>query len=175
MRPPHHAVGLSLWLVPEEEAHRRLAAQIADLARRFHTPLFEPHLTLLAGFELEPQTARVRTGELAASLAPLRLRLTSLVHEAEYFRAVFFHAEPSPELLDAHRRAAQVFGVAPGPAFRPHLSLLYGDLDEGQRGQALTLVDGRALDLSVRRLELIQTTGPVGDWRRLAAVALSGP
>jgi 2'-5' RNA ligase len=175
MTSHQEATGLSLWLVPEGEIHRRLAARIGELSRRFGTPPFDPHVTLLPGIEMDDDTARLRTGELAARLGPIRVQLTTAGQEDEYFRSVFIDVDPGPELLEARRLSTRVFGIERAAPFRPHLSLLYGDLKEEQRRHAVGSVAEGGVAFLVRRLELVRTAGRVEEWRRLAAPALSGP
>ena len=175
MTSHQEATGLSLWLVPEGEIHRRLLGRITELSRRFGTPPFEPHVTLLPGIEVDDDTARLRTSELAALLRPIRVQLTSPGHEDEYFRSVFVDVDPSPELLEARRLSTRVFGIEGAGPFRPHLSLLYGDLREEERRQAVDSVAEGGAAFPVRRLELVRTAGRVEEWGRMAALALSGP
>ena len=43
------AKGISLWLMPEGDAHQRLSEIIDRLAARLGTTPFPPHVTLLPG------------------------------------------------------------------------------------------------------------------------------
>ena len=163
-------VGFSLWIVPEGEVRRRLDALIAELARRFGGPVFDPHVTLLAGMvgPAEDIVARVRRVVRAAMAFPLRL-VGPEVGDS-YFRALYLRVEPSPELLALHGAARDAFGRREEPPYFPHLSLLYGAppppaVIEEVRPSA---PDG----FEARTVDLYSTEGEVGRWHRVRRLHL---
>ena len=113
-----------LWLVPTGTVYDRLAGVISDLSARYRGPTFDPHLTLLGKLEGEEEPLLDRTKQLARALYPFEVRLKEPGCEPHYFRCLFLPVEPSPSLLEAHRRAKQIFDGT--SAFDPHVSLLYG-------------------------------------------------
>lgn len=169
-----HAVGISLWLIPEAEAQQRLATTIADLARRLGTAVFEPHLTLI-GSLIQPADSIVAAAErLAASTAPLRLRALRVGERPEYFRCLFLEIAADAALTDLQLRARMAFSRLSDPAFLPHLSLAYGDHPAAtKQALAATLERHRGDHWLVDELQVVRTEGEVGDWRLLAAFPLS--
>lgn len=110
------ARGVSLWLMPEGEAGRRLGALIDRLAARLGTPAFPPHVTLLPGIE----------------------------------RPV-------------------------DPAFFPHLSLVYGSLEEpAQRALAAEVGPLVSPVFSAATLHVWRTAGCVAQWREIGVLSLAG-
>ena len=149
---------------------RRLARLIAELARRFGGPVFEPHVTLLAGVA-GPQRDVVAGAEKvlrAARVFPLRF----LGPETgdTYFRALYLRVEPSPELLALQQAAREAFARSDDPPYVPHLSLVYGapppaSVVEEVRPSAPGHFEARALDVYA-------TAGPVEGWRRVRRLSL---
>jgi hypothetical protein len=166
---------LSLWLVPPEPDRARLRAAIERLAR-LGTPPFAPHLTLLSRLRLPAADARARALALADTLRPLPLRLWEVSHSAAFFRCVVLEAEPSSAVLGARRAAEQAMGVSAAEPYRPHLSLVYGDLEAEQRAglaaEARTLLPV-PLETSATSLELWDTTGPPRQWTPAGAFPLA--
>ena len=70
-------------------------------------------------------------------------------------------------------RAAAALGVRPDPEYRPHLSLLYGELDEAAK-EAIAHRIGRRWDEPARldRLEVVKTEGGPESWTRSLSVRL---
>lgn len=168
------AVGISLWLIPEAEARKRLAATIADLARRLGTPAFDPHVTLIGSLG-QPADSIVAVAErLAANTAPLPLRAARVGHRSEYFRCVFLEIAADAALNDLQLQARLAFSRLSDPAFLAHLSLAYGDVPEAVK-QALAgvLEIHRGDNWLVDELQVVRTEGEVGDWRLLGAFPLS--
>ena len=163
-------VGVSLWLVPEGEVHRRLAALIESLGRRFGGPVFDPHVTLLAGAP-GPAAEAVRRAEAAARASrPFPVRFAGCEAGTGYFRRLYLRVEPSAELLALHAAARDAFGRAHEPPLFPHLSLMYGApppaaLVEEVRPQAPDGFEARALDVYA-------TEGEVPRWHRVRRLHL---
>jgi 2'-5' RNA ligase len=157
----------SLWLAFEGGARERAAALIEELSRAHGTPSFEPHVTVLGRVSGRREDLAVARQRLAAETPPLTIALTRVEHEAAYHRALFVVAE-APELRALHARAAAAFGVPADASYRPHLSLLYGDLTAVVKEDILDHI-GRRFDwrFETRRLELWATGGPPQGWRKV--------
>ena len=169
------AVGVSLWLVPEGEAHGRLAMLLDDLARRLGTPSFAPHVTLLGGIRDAEQEVLARAADLARELAPLTVFLEGIGGTDDYFRCLFVRAGETEPLLAAHARAGHALGRTETAPFRPHLSLVYGHLAAAERDRlASELVGSLPSQFSATRLDVVRTEGRPGDWRRLTGLPLRG-
>lgn len=168
------ATGFSLWLMPEGEAFTRFDDLITGLAGRHATPVFLPHLTLLGGLAAPELVVVALSARLAQSTSYLRLETTDVVHSDAYFRAVVVRVKPVPELIDLRARALAELGLEGGPAFEPHLSLLYGQLELGQR-EAIVGEVGRDFPdaFDVRRLDVYSTAGTVDRWSRAARLPLA--
>ena len=163
-----------LWLAPTGVVFDRLAGVIADLSVRYHGPKFDPHLTLLGRLEGEEGVLVDRTHQLARALQPFEVRLKAPSYEAQYFRCLFLPADPSPQLLDTHRQATQVFDRQSTSTFDPHVSLLYGEFPKSLKQE---IIKGLPPDLPsafpASRLHLIRadSTNPQ-DWQAVQTLDL---
>lgn len=163
-------VGLTLWIVPEGEVRRRLATLIRMLARRFGGPVFEPHITLLAGLP-GPATDVLATARRAArATGPFEVRFRGPEAGDSYFGCLYLRAQPSPDLLALHERVREAFGRREEPPFFPHLSLLYAP------PPAPPIVEEIRASLpagfGARRVDLYSTEGEVERWHRVGRLKL---
>lgn len=173
MSTPHYA----LWLLPPPPERARLRELIRTLAQQHGTPVFEPHVTLLGGIDDAQPTALAATAALARRIAPLRIRLGEIGQRDSYFQCLFVHAIPDAALLQAHRLAREAFARREDAEFLPHLSLVYGILDQPQKAAIVAQLGGR-LDgeFLVEELALIgyrKDDQPRG-WRPVATFTLRG-
>jgi 2'-5' RNA ligase len=158
-------VGFSLWIVPQGEARRRLAALIAELARRFGGPVFDPHVTLLAGLPGPAANVIARAEDVMRGAKTFPIRFAGPEKGDGYFRCLYVRVEPSPPLLALHAAARDAFGRTEEPPFFPHLSLMYGAppppvvIEEVR----LAVPDG----FEARTVDLYSTEGEVECWRRV--------
>lgn len=167
----------SLWICPTGGALGRIREAMRRVRARGGGPEFEPHVTLLDGIEAAAADAGCRLETLCARLRPFTIRLGRIAWRAEYFRCLFAGVEPSAELAAARAAAEEVFGLRPSARFEPHLSLLYGELDEALK-QALAAELGGELAASFRatgvRLVNASALAPVAAWRTVGERAFSG-
>lgn len=165
---------LALWLVPEEEAERRLADLIRSLAVRFGSPVFPPHVTLLSGIGGEEAEVESRAAALARRGAPLDAEVRGAEGREEYYRWLALRLASSEALAEARRAAEKVFPSAESTAFDPHLSLVYSNPRGSSREAVLDELrrewSGRVIGLS--RLDVVDTSRPVGAWAPAARFRL---
>jgi 2'-5' RNA ligase len=159
--------------MPDGRPREELAAVIHRLAARLGTEAFAPHVTLLPG--LVTPEAEVVDGarDLAAELGPMVLEPTEVDGLDEHFRCLFYRIGGTPALRQARAAAALRFGGDPEAPFEPHLSLVYGRLDEPSRTdlkrELSVLAPSR---FEARRLHVWRTEGRVGEWREVATLDL---
>ena len=154
----------SLWVVPSGEAHESLGRLIADLARRYGTPEFGPHVTLIGEVEGSLDEVLARAGQLAASLRPFGIWLGRPRSENVYFRSLYLGVRRTAPLLRTHRMACAAFGLTTAQ-YRPHLSLLYGDLPRATK-QALTdeLKSASPGVFTAESIQVVDTDQVVESW-----------
>lgn len=165
----------ALWLVPDDAGTLQLHTVIRQLADRYTTPVFTPHMTLLGWVKGEEAELVAQLETLAAKLAPIEARLTGFAGAPYYFRCFFAPIESSPELRQAVDEASHTFGANAGTDFKPHLSLLYGQLDREEKktipGQIGEKVPRKLL---FNRLQLIRITVSVSGWETVAEAEIAG-
>jgi 2'-5' RNA ligase len=165
------------WLVPAAGPVRdRLAGVIAGLAAEHGTPVFAPHVTINGNVDAEPDAAARVLEQLVAGVPPFEVTLSGPGYEPEYFRSLYLRAEPSARLTALHEAGRRAWGIE-GPAYRPHLSLLYARQLPEERKPAIADGLGLALPVTIR-VDAAEVWGDFRDevtrWRRVARVPLTG-
>jgi 2'-5' RNA ligase len=157
--------GFSLWIVPEGEVRHRLAVLIAELARRFGGPVFDPHVTLLAGRPGPAASVIAQAEEVMRGAETFPVRFVGPEVGDSYFRSLYLRVESSAELLAIHGAARDAFGRTEEVPFFPHLSLLYGAPPSPAviAEVRLGVPDG----FDARTVDLYSTEGEVERWHRV--------
>jgi 2'-5' RNA ligase len=163
-------VGFSLWIMPEGEVRRRLAAFIAELARRFGGPGFDPHVTLLAGLPGPMDDIARRVSRVVRSSKAFPLRFVGPEVGDSYFRSLYLRVEPSPPLLALHAVARDAFGGRDEPPFFPHLSLMYGAPPPPTVVEQIRPLPPDGFE--ARSVDLYSTEGEVARWHRVSGFRL---
>ncbi len=152
----------------------RFNSLIEALAREHPpSPLFSSHITLLGGIQGAEDELLQGLNELAGALQPFEVRLEGLAGlEDSFYRCLYLRAEPSEELLRARRQAERIFARfrdegSVGEEFMPHLSILYGRIDNEARETMINSL-GSALGCNFKAegASLYMTEGAPAQWTR---------
>jgi 2'-5' RNA ligase len=169
------ARGVSLWLVPVDEARGVLTRLIALVAARLGTPAFAPHVTLVGSVGGPADDLVRRAAELALALEPLSLPFKGPVGSDEAFRCVHLPVGETLKLLATHALARAAWRVADEARYEPHLSLAYGALSPEQRAPLVAELAPLAPSrVEFAALEVVRTEGVVTDWKTLAVFPFGG-
>ncbi len=167
----------SLWIVPPGDLYDRLRQLIDNVAARYGTPTFEPHVTLAPNLSAARETIAEVAARHAQQIEPFDITLTDLATADSYFYNVF-HPVRAPVALDTLHNAVcrEPESAIPGP-YRPHLSVAYGLTSSEHRQAVAKAFNGSAgVSFSVREFELVETSPALAphEWRRLEPVFALG-
>lgn len=170
--------GVALFLVPGEPHYSALCATVRELSGIYHTPYFEPHVSISTRRLLEPHTVLFERAErLVSQIAPFSIKLGKAACGAEYFKCVFLEAEKSPALTAANLLVVDIFqeGVQQRE-YAPHMSLLYGDLSQEARREACERIGARhdAISFEVDRALVYSLEGSADRWKSLGSFRFRG-
>jgi len=159
--------GYSLWLMPEGDEYKRLAGIISDLSKRYHTPEFEPHVTLLGEVEKNEEEGMVyATSSLSHLIKPFEIRLDGLDYGGENFKSLFVKVKADKHIINAYLLARKIF--KPGDKkYMPHLSLLYGNLSPRERKAIIGKIGNFDLSFEADKIHLFSTKGEPKKWYKV--------
>ena len=167
----------SVWIRPTGGALESIVKATRLVHKRAGGPEVYPHLTLLKGIETTRANAELKLKRLAARLKPFIVRLGRIGWQQDYFRCLYATVAMNQELAAAQKTAHEVFEMNPPELFEPHVSLLYGSLDEALQKE-LAKEAGGSLHVSfeANSVHLVNAaiSVPVAEWRTLAEHQLGG-
>ena len=168
--------GYAIWIEPPAFLAVRLNALIDALSVQHGGPRFSAHVTLLGGISGREQDLLRALGSLASALSPFEMTLAGVGREDYFYRCLYLYAEPLRELLSARQEAERLFAgfrdeASVGEAFMPHMSLLYGDIDNSSKEDIIQSIGGAVTaNFTVDGLSLYRTDGDVPQWKRVGDV-----
>ena len=173
-------IGYSIWLIPDSEVYELTSQIILDIARKYHAPKFEPHITLLGEFGKEKSEKDVIKSfkELIRNQKALTLSFESADCENFYFRALFLKVRRTKELLSFHKKAKQALSMKNIKSYMPHLSLVYGNFSKDSKTKILPTINKKFLrkdfikKFAITKIYLFKTQGTVSQWRKIATFPL---
>lgn len=166
-------MGYSLWFMPEGEVYKKFSGVIADLSREYSSPKFKPHITLI-GQRVEPEEEIIeKTEKLSFLISPFKLRLTTIDYQDYYFRALFVKVEKTEELLEANKKAKEIFQIKDTEKYLPHLSLIYGNFPESLKKKIIQEIgQDFSCEFQARSIHLFKTDGGADAWKIIKQFSL---
>lgn len=160
--------GYSLWLIPAGNVYKKLFNIINYLVKRYNSPIFEPHVTLLGGISGPEEKVLKKTEKLAFLIKPFKVKLTKISSEQYYLRALFVKAKGTSELLRANEMARKIFRVKSEQKYMPHLSLMYGSFPKPNKQKMIKEInEDLALQFEFTSIHLFKTEGKVNKWHKI--------
>lgn len=158
----------SIWLEPTGDVAYNFKQRIKKLSEKYGTPQFSPHVTLLGGLQASPTQLFPLVDTLASSVKPFTLTLTKTGYLNTFYQALFIHVKKNTQLTYLRNNACQIFDSNCEEKYMPHLSLLYGELNQKEKEVILNNI-GREfyIDFEVKKMVLMQTDGKPKQWKRV--------
>ena len=150
---------IAYWLIPSEPAHSFLQQIINDLALRYDAPVFEPHVTVYVGGH-HPEVAQIALE--AAQRASKLTALTPLgIDESdEFIKTLFVRFAMSRELREINRAIGKAVNDSSEYELKPHLSLLYKNLESPIRTGLAASIKVPFSELAFNSLQAIRCVSP---------------
>jgi hypothetical protein len=119
------AHAIAYWLLPEPPVRKLFMNKIRELAKRFETPVFAPHVTVFIAPANSPHPAEILR-ELGAVM--LELTIHSIRFSEEFTKTLFVQFEASVPLQELGDRIWKASRAPEQYVIDPHMSLLYAGL-----------------------------------------------
>jgi 2'-5' RNA ligase len=122
----------SIWLLPAEPVRSALRTTVRNLASKYESADFEPHVTLYSG-ETTDEAITLAASEVFKQHLPLTLNPVRIAHSDIYHKTFFIQFSATPQLTLAAAVAKTGFPPHCNYELDPHLSMLYAKVSESVR------------------------------------------
>jgi 2'-5' RNA ligase len=169
----------AIWLVPRQPDCTILQNLIADLAGRFSSPEFVPHMTIHSCRRSSRQEELVITAALARSCPPLTLRMNGLAFGDRLTQALFVRLSSDKNLHWLRGSLQNKLRQTSGHDFEPHVSLLYQHLPVPVREKLTREIRLPLQEIGFDQMrvvaipETIHTTENLSGWQTLLSCRLA--
>ena len=155
----------SLWLRPTQLQIDEFCKIISELAHRYRTTPFPPHITLLPRLILELKSVEQACEKIIEQIHSFEIPMQNITYTQEFYRNFFILAEPTFTLTMLHKDFKTELELETNEDFIPHVSLLYGDLDLNTK-ECLKeeLKERYPKKFRCVRLDIYNSTGEIAEW-----------
>lgn len=123
----------SVWLVPQRKEEKELSKIVKNLAQRYNSPVFIPHLTLLGNATISFDDLKSAVDEVFENKKPFTIKKTKLNQSEQFFKTVFIEFELSDILKNLFTELSEKTDKSSVENFKPHISLMYKLMPEDEK------------------------------------------
>ncbi len=163
----------SILLIPKGKTYNELSSLIIRLSNKYNTPMFEPHVTLIGGFDISKKEAISKTNKIAENLKPYSIRINNPIYLHEYYKSLFLKTEKTKEVLKAHLLARKIFNDKRDYEYFPHLSLMYGNSSDQIKEKIISEIKSINLEFKADQLHLFSTANGPKNWYKIKTYDLN--
>lgn len=116
---------LSIWLVPKGNDLSNLSTIINDLADKYKSPVFTPHLTLFGDTKVDFQVLKSAVDEVFTNVKPFKVKSTGISQSELFFKTVFIEFNLDENLTNLFNNVSSKTDNRSIDSFKPHISLIY--------------------------------------------------
>ncbi|VVB12524.1 unnamed protein product [Arabis nemorensis] len=171
----------SVWALPDEETKPRFRELMEALRSEFSGPRFDPHVTVAVASNLTGEEAKKMFEEACDSFKAYTATVDRVSTGTFFFQCVFLLLQTTPEVMKAGEHFKKHFNCSTTTSYMPHSSLIYAELTEEEKKQALEkayALDNSLDGLSFRLTQLVLYKTDTEDktlesWEKVAECNLS--
>lgn len=149
----------SLWILPEDT--QRYQKIIDELAEKYNSPRFRPHITLVG--DIKDKDIFEKAKRLASEMKPFKIKITKPSYMHDYYRCVLALAEKN-KIMDYAKLAREIFSDYNKREYIPHLSLLYGNMDEETKKRIVSELPNFNDRFTAMQICIVTSGVPPGQW-----------
>ncbi|KFG68649.1 hypothetical protein JH26_15985 [Microvirga sp. BSC39] len=158
----------SIWLMPRDEDEQAFAVIVRNLAKRFDSPVFQPHLTLVEDMPRTCEELKPLLEQLTEGMASFTAPVDAVEESSLYYRSFYARFPVSVPLRTLKERAVGLFEVGSLETFMPHISLAYGVPEGSEKTEAVTALrrDLQGMPVVFDRACIVSSSQqtPIEDW-----------
>lgn len=157
----------SILLIPKGKIYNEISSVIIRLSNKYNYPVFEPHVTLIGGFDISEKEAISKTSKLAENLKPYLIRINNPIYLHEYYKSIFLKAEKTKEVIKTHILARKIFDDKRDYEYFPHLSLMYGNSSNKIKEKIVSEIKNINLEFKIDQIHLFSTANGPENWYKI--------
>lgn len=123
----------SVWIIPEVKDREYLQNIINNLAIKYNSPVFIPHMTLSGDIRLSIDEIEFAVEEIFKNTKPFKIKKTRVNQSELFFKTVFIEFELDKNLKNLYSLLSGKIRKDDLFAFKPHISLIYKFMPEEEK------------------------------------------
>jgi len=164
----------SLWLLPDHGTTERLCELISELASKFNTPIFAPHITLVSDFSAPIDVVRTHCDREVAQIGPITAHSIEVDGTTAPFMSVFLKVHVPDKVLALRSNLLSALEISDQGDYLPHISLAYFANEGAFKNDQIVRLnnDLREFQFNIISLDVVHSAKaiPISQWVSAASI-----
>ncbi|MFT7538709.1 MAG: 2'-5' RNA ligase [Lysobacterales bacterium] len=153
------------WLSPQTSDLEPLQDIITTLSKKYSTPIFEPHATLVSGLSGDEQKLLQKISSFSKKQKKLKLLFEDIEYTHGFFTALYIKTSLPEKLTLMHKQAMRDLNPKHQIQYIPHLSLLYGNISSDEKENIISAFPLTSQEITIDSLKLVKGNADVTQWK----------
>ena len=129
MNKKHDRKGLtySIWLMPDGKYASSVSKIINDISKKYNTPIFKPHVTLIGDCEKE-KCDKIYFIFKKKKIKPIEIILKDFDYKDSFFQCLYIKVIKSYQLCKTRNFLIKSLKINSKKIYEPHMSIVYSNL-----------------------------------------------
>ena len=158
-------------VVPSEPVFSELKKIIQDLSLQYHSPCFDPHLTVLGDAGQDLKAIQKTVEKIVADMKKMKLSLGPLSFSTTYFQSAFVRVNSTASLMQLNLDLKKLLNME-NDIFMPHMSLIYGNHDMKTREDIVKKTKLNNSLFVAEKMVVIPLKPDLNDWKPIFTIPL---
>jgi 2'-5' RNA ligase len=159
-----------VFIIPPEPVLGEIKEIINELARKYNSLKFEPHLTLVANIDQPTEKIIMAVQNAVRGIDRLELTMNPVSFSTTFWQSVLVPVKPTALLMQLNVNIKKSLNME-NRLFMPHLSLLYGDQDMNVRADISENIKLKNTFFTVNSLVIVRENSDYDvDWEHVKVI-----
>ena len=117
----------SIWLMPDGKCANSVSKIINDISKKYNTPVFKPHVTLIGDCEKE-KCYKIYSILKKKKIQPIKVILKDFGYKNFFFQCLYINVIKSYQLCKTRDFLIKNLKINSKKIYEPHMSIVYSNL-----------------------------------------------
>jgi len=144
--------------MPEGDLYSEIQKTTDRLAKKYHTPQFKPHVSIIG--RVYDEDTMAKTEKLASMLKPTQITISGLDYSDIWTRSLFFKVAGAEKAIEL---AKQIFNR--NDDHFGHMSLLYGEIPDSEKKKIMQELVNTKFTFTADKIFVMTESRQPRDWK----------
>ena len=153
----------AIWLTFSQNDKKYLRKIITNIAKKYHAPEFEPHITIYGLIDIEINLIKKILKKIAKNNKSFITRKTKILQSNNLWKTIYIELENQKEFTKIYQNLKECFEQIEKYEFSPHISLVYKILSTTEKTEIINQLDIKK-EFTIEQIVILKFFPEVEKW-----------